>query len=977
MRYALVAAAVVLLVFAPSLPAQEANPFFESKEGNYTLTIPAPWKQGKSPNAIFQLVLSNEQNAILVSGLVTETTPEDLLATIEQGQRVQATDFHVLSREETTVAGERALSVRAQATLQGLPSYLYLIVFTHQGVAYRVLGIKMAGRRADFEAGLATLLGSFQFLADRTEWRARFEGKPARTVLLGGLVSFELNRPRWVENTFDQQKAEDYLEHACFRFSAAGAWVWVRARETTSNAAAELDNLGRSFAARMRNPQVTPATYKGSGGELRGLQVAEEQPGNERLYRMTVVVADGVLLEVWLESLKPQVAVTQRDWEQLLVSLKVESRAHPAEPPAYPCIPVAHERAKDPALAAFLDRGTLVLPQALARATLAVTPDGSHALIHDGSGAAIEDLTTHQRVALALDPAPTGRVHWSRDGRRLAWSAGAELLVATLDPVALRRVKLATLEAEFGPGLDELLACESLAPAGALDHLPRSRLALVAGGDAAPKPLLDYPFARIEHLALSPDGKQLALVANRDYPRTARVGGHIYVAAADGSGLRQLTKAPEEIVSLAWAADGRSLLAVRRVVAGKDGRVGDGGTADLYRIALETGEAVNLTRSGHIDRVWPAGDDLLVEVVGWDAATSQRGLYRIAVRELEAATAARPVPPAADRERQARVVSDRVRACLGATAWRDVVPTPELLERLARAFAEGVAEAYGVALDSGAAALDRLPTLVYELGIARGADPLPLLGLGAYYGETLRRAGGAAWRLRPVPFGEWVPGTVAEQNPLVTAVLPFSDVYVTAIGSERCEGMHGSQGVQADGRGAKMLLVYPPAYAEEAVRAATPPEYLEALRLLDAGDAKAGLDLLLQEVERRPGNGALAAEAIKLAEAAGMPDAARAVARRAVAAGSDVPELLVRCGDDALARDPAAAIDFYRKAVRGPWPDARALIRLGRAYAATARQPLAESCWRRAWFGWGPADQKQEIRQLMGMAESKEDPGDE
>src|SRR5262249_30726797 len=146
------------------------------------------------------------------------------------------------------------------------------------------------------------------------------------------------------------------------------------------------------------------------------------------------------------------------------------------------------------------------------------------------------------------------------------------------------------------------------------DSFTSNRLELVKINDGSRRCLVDFPLSRIAHPAVAPDGKRIALVTNRDYPRTARFGGHLYVCAADGSGLRQLTTEPEEITCVTWSPDGACLYAVRRLAVGEGGEVGLGGSDDLYRVSPDTGQSLNLTRSGGIGRIWTAGKEMLLEV---------------------------------------------------------------------------------------------------------------------------------------------------------------------------------------------------------------------------------------------------------------------------------------------------------------------------------------------------------------------------
>jgi predicted Zn-dependent protease len=155
---------------------------------------------------------------------------------------------------------------------------------------------------------------------------------------------------------------------------------------------------------------------------------------------------------------------------------------------------------------------------------------------------------------------------------------------------------------------------------------------------------------------------------------------------------------------------------------------------------------------------------------------------------------------------------------------------------------------------------------------------------------------------------------------------------------------------------------------EKAVRTATGPEYYEARKKLDAGEVRPALDLLARELERRPKNRTLAMEVVGLCEAARMTEEAKALTKKAVEAGNEVPELLMRYAEN-LADDPAKAREVLRKAAQGDYPPAAVFLRLGKAYAAAGDRALAEACWRRG-FEQATAVEKSEIHSLMGTVKA-------
>jgi hypothetical protein len=960
-------------------PADDGTSF-SFPEGNFKLRYPDGWRKLNPPNENIQFAIQNKLRVIMVASGETRSTVEDVLEDYETGIRIQADALKELDRQETTVAGERAVTVTWEMRRAGGKTIMVATVFVHQGIAYQVIGARATGEDQAFNTDYKSVMESFTFLKERKEWLAKFEGKPARTALLGDLVSFELNRPRWTETTFDSRPSYNFLDQAGYQFFPGGAWITVRVRNAKGGETEELEELRHDLASTVRNAQVTNATVPSGRRRLPAVEIRGRDGEITHVIRGAVAVEDGLAVELWIQSHDSVAETVRRDWNQLLESFVLQRASHPDTPPAFPWQGDSWNPAPNPALAVFLAQATRPLPAATPGTVLAIAPDGSRALTRSRQGLALENLTTHKRTPLALEGYTNGAVAWSRDGKRLAYAAGEQVVVLTLDNKQTQKVKARVQAIAFDPGDDSLLVCIDETSAGSsfrggggrfgLPSLLVNRCERLPLGKGSRQVLVDFPLGRVSHPTLSPDGTRIALVTNRDYPRTAPVGRHLYVCAADGSGLRQLTRDPEDIIAVAWSPDGKWLYAARRLAVGDNGAVGTGGSADVYRLSPETGQTENLTRSGHIGRVWAVGSDLLLEVGAWDVPLAQRGLFRINVDQLARATAARPVPPPADPRAQRKALAARMQAVLGPANIKQVVPTVALLEKAARAFAEEVAKGHGRELDFSTASLDHLNHVLTEMDPGAVSDPAILFGFAAYYGQTLRRVNGAEWDLQPVPLGEWTPGQEVLSTPLAEVVLPWSSAFLTARGSEFMR-LHTADELRDRQQGRKLILVYPPAHAEAALRRATGPAYYEARKLLDAGDVKPAIDILAKELRQRPRNRPLAVEVLGICAAAHLPDLADELTRTAVDAGSEVPELLLRYGDLLAPKDAAKALTYYRRAVQGPWPPAEAFLKLGKQYQGLGNTAVAESCWRRAY--WRATDEeRRQIRQWMGLPEVAE-----
>jgi tetratricopeptide (TPR) repeat protein len=948
---------------------------FSLEKANFKLTYPPGWRRIKPPNENIQLAIQRRYRLIMVTAGESRATLEEVLENYQEGLKLHGDAVKELSRKNAKVAGEKALTVTLEMRESGLKMNVVNTVFVHQGIAYQVLGIRQPGADQEYDAAYASVLENFEFLTERKEWLAKLEGQPARTALLGGLVSFELNRPRWTETTFEGQPSYTFLDQASYQFFPGGAWITVRTRQAKGGAAVELDELRHDLSALVQNPKVTPTMVTNGGRQLAALEITGTAGDISQVLRGTVAVEDGLTVQLWIQSHGSYRETTRRDWDQLLKSFILQRQSKPDSPPAFPVQADFGEPAADPALAVFLSQATRLLPEGRPDTVLALSPDGGRALLRTRDGTVLENLTTHKREPLALAGFTNAAVAWSPDAKRLAYAAGEEIIVLDLDSKKTQKVKARAIAIAFGPQEGELLVCTN--PAGAGNPIgvgfnrfgPAtynvSRLDCLPLGKGRPETLVDFPLGRVAYPTVSPDGRRLALVTNRDYPRTAPVGGHLYVGAADGSGLRQLTQEPEDFSAVAWSPDGKALYAVRRLAVGDDGAVGLGGEPDLYRISPETGRAENLTRSGRVGRVWAAGRDLILEIMAWDIPPAQRGLFRINGDQLTRATAAQAIPPPANPRAQRKQLAARVQAALGTTNLKQVVPTPALMEKAAHALTEGAASIYGRPLDFRAASLDRLSRLVDEIDLGEAYDPAILLGLGAYYGETLRQAAGAEWQIQPLPLGDWVPGREAASTPLAEVVLPLSAVFFASRSSEG-ERLRIARDLHNRQQGQKLVLVYPPTHGAAALRAATDAAYYQARKLLDQGEVKPAIDLLAKELRLRPRNRPLALEVIALCEAARLPELANELTRSAVDGGSEVPELLLRYADEVARQDPQKALAYYRKAVQGPWPAAEAFLKLGQNLQALGQTPVAESCWRRAYWRATP-EQREAIRKLMGL----------
>ncbi len=952
------------LAAAAGADPQDPGDFFWP-DANYVVRMPTGWESVESDNAAYQLALHRDNHWLWFGGLESGDTVFESVQAVDDFYRQTYESLEKVEQKAARIAGARGMTVTWAATRGADSHRIFFTGFTHLGIIYQLLGILDLEKPGTFVRDYYAILASVRFLADRPKWAESHIGTPARTALLGGLVSFELNRPRWRENTFNESRAY-HLDYASFSYVDGESWMYAMARKIQGDAAAELEALRLFLECRWTDPVSEPASLRLGSRTIPHLRIRGSWSGSRRVFLAAAFVREGIALHVWAESMEGKLERILDDWEQVLRTVELDSATSPKSPPAFPAERPWRRPQTSSSLAAVLGRATRVLTSPAAQGLLAVSPDGGRALLHSDRQVFVRDLRTGARKALKLDPLPAGSASWARTGDRVAYvSDDGRVVVAPLGGMPPRVLDVRSVHVSFDRDPSQLLLCARVPAEWDSRKPPSSRLERMDLGTGARRVLVDFPLSRVTLAAASPDGRRIALVANRDLPRTAALGGNVYVCAADGSDLRRLTEGPEVVSALAWRPDGKGLLALRQRSVAADGGAGDGGWTDLWTLPADGGPAENLTRSGNIGQAWVAGEDALLSIGRWGLDESQQGLFRIGLAALRESTASRPEPPVWDPRAAARAVAERVRAVLRVPEPRDFVPTAEAMVPVATAFASGVVATRGTALDLRAESLERLPELGAALELGRGADPALLLGFGAYYGETLRHVAGAEWRIRPRRFGDWAPSSGEPASPVARAILPFSDWLRAALGADNVTLLDAEEAERATD-GPRLLLVYPPDHAAEAVRDAGGADFDAARRRLDDGEVAEGIAGLSRLLPRSPRNRVLAEEVVSLCARAGQDDLARRLSHEAVEAGASVPDLLVRVADEIAVPEPERALALYRKAAAARWGSAPALVKLGKVYAATGRRPVAESCWRRAYWDSSPEAQR-EIRQLMGL----------
>ncbi len=622
---------------------------FTSKPGNFKLAYSSRWEEGQK-NKLAQVVLENADNVIVVLVEEREFTFEEVMR-FYAVNRATGKPRRFFGEKEMAVAGEKAKFFRYDdSTDQGLQQF-HVCAFNHQGLAYRVFGVRRGGELKEFEQDYQAVLKQFAFLKDRAAWLKLHRGTPRPTIMLGGLASFELPRPRWREDTFDNPNEGLWLDYATFRFQPGNAFLYVSLHEAQTSLAAELQEASSVYLPRLAAGKQRATTFTTPAGKWPGWEIDGIFDGNPRTFLIAATINDGIAAWIVLETAPGQVDETMPDFEAVLETFRLKTQSKLDEPLAFPIRRYDGNRRADPRLAALLKKATRLYPAAKSHEIVGFTADGKQALVAANNiDYYLEDLATKKRDALPIKGVRPTSIALSTDRRWLAWQAGDNITVAPLGFGFTRKLRANAVSLGFGPGNKDLYIITSnqgpffdYRDDDRYDRYGRGNFGLsfltrklerLPLDNAPKKTLLNWPLIRVGLLALSPDEKRLALVANRDMPRTQQFGGSLYLTNPDGSDLRPLNKDVADYQALVWAADGKSIYALRRRIGAPAEPDNLSYLFDVVRIDADTGTAVNLTRSGRFNHMWGAGPDLFLEIRDSLLPTAHEGIFRIAAAEL-------------------------------------------------------------------------------------------------------------------------------------------------------------------------------------------------------------------------------------------------------------------------------------------------------------------------------------------------------
>lgn len=972
-----------LLILAAAV-LQGAEPYVNHAI-NLRLPLPQGWRRAPPDNPINKLRLLRADSVIYLNVEPGEVAPEQLRkALLANLQAFCAPGAEVV---RSCVQEERPtiLAAAFDAIENGRDRRVFLACWVNEGLCYQVIGVSPRGRAsAEVEQVVSAMLRQAVHPARRKQERkgeASVDAAGVEVALGGGLALLSLPAAAWQEITFQGPADRDWenLELATFQSRRGGTQLTFGLAASTEDPAEALAELRRevrrSLQAVREEGQGTAASQ---WGEIAWEALRGVIEGEEVVTRYAVALRHGVRLRVRADCFPSRSASVGRSWEDLLAGIRIADPAVSATS-AWPLPkgrPFAREASN--AFSGLLGSGRRLMdvPHGLIPA---VSGDGAW-LLAAGDQPVLQGAGGQAPRELEGVGAITGAA-FSSEPLRLACASGRELLISA--PIAggrpldlPDRFACAGEPGDLAFDGDRLVAVLWDRHPGAVFQ-PRTvataRLVEQELDGSATRVLASWPLARFASPVLSATGR-LAVLANRDLPRTQGGASRILLVGA-GGGLVPLGPVAAW-TSLAWLPDG-TLAAVRE----QAGPGLDGPAWELVHLDPAGGPERWRPIPVPSDRIWPHREGLMLAVRDWRLPAHRQGLWLLPTQALAQLPAASPVRRASSTAAALAGLEQACRAALGGDP-ASAVPTPALLARLAEAFAAAVQQELGVELTWDGPGLDRLPRVLHLLRPgALGRQEAALLGVGAWYGEALRRRCGAQWDLAPLPFGTWFPspGSHGEpDNPYVRVLLPFDACHGVLYDSESQPGPGSWLLEEGEDEGRQTLLVWPAWRAAQAVRALTPPAWEAAWEAADAGAAARAWSILQGEADRLPGNLGLQRLAIAFARAADLPAEAQRREDALAAIGKGDPEALEARGDALLAADPEGAFRLWRSALQAQrWGGAPLLLKLAEGQAKAGRPVLALSCLRRARLVGNGAEASKvaalahaQLRRLMPEPES-------
>jgi tetratricopeptide (TPR) repeat protein len=340
-------------------------------------------------------------------------------------------------------------------------------------------------------------------------------------------------------------------------------------------------------------------------------------------------------------------------------------------------------------------------------------------------------------------------------------------------------------------------------------------------------------------LAVSPDGRRLALVSDRGHenqdPRRWRV---FVLDLKEGAEPQPLTPPARSVGLVCWSPDGKYLIYARSqepppAEYWEEEHAGPNRELDLFAWEFAGQRETRLSRGGscYSPSMSADGDLYLLAWMGDRRGPAIR-LQKIPLAAALAFAAQEPDPPARTAQGWTELAREVVQEA-GLAAEADSSPgTAESLANLAAAFDRCFRRRFQAAPPTTVAGFDQLRREVRLLDLPPATGRQLALVLGATAGECLRQQGWAMWALGPGPLvAKAEPGRVTDTDDLFGYLLnPFR-------GDSLIEAVNRAQG-------RTLVLTNDPAAGQKAVERLTDPELDRAVALLKDGKEGAVTALL-------------------------------------------------------------------------------------------------------------------------------------
>jgi hypothetical protein len=493
-------------------------------------------------------------------------------------------------------------------------------------------------------------------------------------------------------------------------------------------------------------------------------------------------------------------------------------------------------------------------------------------------------------------------------------------------------------------------------------------------------------------LALSPDGKQLALASDSGLEKKTPGTIRLFVLDLEAEGAKPKPVGPPciRLGAVSWVDDSRSLVySHTQQPAPPDWWEGDDtqwGGADVYHLDLATGKETRLSRGG-VGALSPApGKDLCVVVLNGPPERRRSRLLRVAVSA--ALDFARKEPDTAPRTPEAwGALMDRVleETRVLPDAGGDKL-SEEALTNLADTFTRLYRERFHAEPPADAEGWERQQRELDALHLPQPAHARFNLVLGAAHGEYLRRRHHAVWHLSPGPL---LPAKDPEpeptpESPFCLVVNPFVGAATSPASGGDDEGSSTGWGwvkdalIRAEGR--VIVLANGPAAAKAAAAKLNDEALDRALKLFaDKKDGEAERVLLVMMKEKKhETNHYLALHVGRLLFEHKRFDALRGLMEKHVNDPPPDARVYNLLGLALLDTDADAAITHFQDALRCDLHFGPGYLNLALAFEKTLKRQEADFCLRRCLrlMPYGPSaeDARQRLAALAQSSGSSPSP---